>query len=167
MPIHKPTRAGPLRSGGSTLRRRSVLTLLAGAAASGVARAQTPPADLDALVSAARAEGEVTLYSAATENVAARVARAFEQKYGIRMRFLRLGSTPLLQRYATEAEAGNIVADLVITAGRAVPFANQAIERGWVEPIGAAGLPVLAGSQFPRQFNRTVAALAQVQLWVM
>ncbi len=47
-------------------------------------------ADLDALIKAAKAEGEVIFYSGATENVAKRVAEAYKAKYGIKYAFTRL-----------------------------------------------------------------------------
>lgn len=155
------------------MRRRSALALTAASVTTTVAalvfsstvRAQAPNADLAALVAAARAEGEVTLYSAATENVATRVGKEFAAKYGVKVQFLRLSSTALLQRYATEAESGKIVADLILSGGSSVPFATQGIAKGWMEPIGGAGLPVITSGEYPKAFNRDVSAIAQIQLW--
>jgi len=119
------------------------------------------------LVKAAKAEGEVTLYSAATENVAKRVADAFRKKYGIEVRFIRLGSSPLLQRFSTEAEAGTFVADVIFTAGGAQEFVKEAKAKGWVQSIDYAELPVVQSGEFPKKDNRGLTALAQTQLWII
>jgi iron(III) transport system substrate-binding protein len=155
------------------LRRRSALALaavsitttIASLLCAPLAQAQAPGGDLAALVAAAKTEGEVTLYSAATENVAARIAKEFGAKYGIKVQFLRLSSTALLQRYATEAESGKIVADLLLSGGSSVPFATQGIAKGWMEPINGAGLPAITSGEYPKAFNRDVSAIAQIQLW--
>src|SRR5690349_9348232 len=56
-------------------------------AAANPARAQTI---LNDLIKGAKAEGDVTFYTAATENVGRRVADAFTAKYGIKAAFVRL-----------------------------------------------------------------------------
>ncbi|CAH1660409.1 ABC transporter substrate-binding protein [Chelatococcus asaccharovorans] len=152
-------------------RRRAMWLAVAGAtmalAAGGPALAQgpVPAADLPALIKAAQAEGEFTFYSAATENVASRVTKAFADKYGIKAQFLRLGSAALLQRYATEAESGKIVADIILSGGNSVPFARQGIAKGWIEPLSKAGIPAVTSGEFPKAFDRDVSAIVQVQLW--
>ncbi len=86
--------------------------LLAQAAAKPAApNPQAAQAALDALIKAAKAEGELTYYSAQTENVPRRVSAAFQAKYGINAKFVRFNSVLLQQRYAGDAEAGNIAAD--------------------------------------------------------
>src|SRR5580765_2004344 len=47
---------------------------------------------LEALVKAAQAEGEVTLYSAVASEVSQRVANAFTAKYGVKVRFARFST---------------------------------------------------------------------------
>lgn len=119
-------------------------------------------AELEALIKAAKAEGELTFYCAQVEVVARRVAEAFTAKYGIKSQFIRLPSSQLMQRYAAEAESGNIAADVVFNAGGAVEFAEEGIRKGWVESISAAGLPVLKGTQFPAGMNRGPTAVIQI-----
>jgi iron(III) transport system substrate-binding protein len=119
-------------------------------------------ADLDALTKAAKAEGEVLFYCAQVEVVAKRVAEAFMQKYGIKASYIRLPSTQLMQRYAAEAEAGNIAADIMFNAGNAVGFAEEGIKKGWVEPLSAAGLPVVRSGQFPAARNNGPTAVIQI-----
>lgn len=147
-------------------RRTAAMLIAAACGATALAMpARAQDADLEALIRAARAEGSLTLYSAATENVANRVARAFDEKYGVKVQFLRLSSSALLQRYASEAESGRIVADIILSGGNTVGFATQGIAKGWIEPIGKAGVPAIASGRFPAQFNRDVSAIVQVQLW--
>lgn len=119
-------------------------------------------AQLDELIKAAKAEGELTFYSSQVEIVAKRIADAFFAKYGIKSQFIRLASTPLQQRYAAEAEAGNIAADILFNAGNAVAFAEEGLRKGWVEPISSAGLPVLKSGQFPAALNRGTVAVIQI-----
>jgi iron(III) transport system substrate-binding protein len=124
-------------------------------------------AELDALVKAARSEGEVMFYSAPVENVAKRLADAFKAKYGINARFVRLVSNTLLQRYSAEAESGNVAADLFINAGNAPVFEADALKKGWIMRIAEANLPVVRSGEFPARFNKGASAVAQVTPWVM
>jgi iron(III) transport system substrate-binding protein len=122
-------------------------------------------ADLDALVKAAKAEGSLTFYSGATENVAKRVADAFQAKYGIKTQFVRLSGNTIIQRYSNEATAGNIAADVVFNASRPQVFAEEGIAKGWVDAIAGAGLPVLKAGEFPAKFNFGATALIQIAPW--
>ena len=47
-------------------------------------------AELDALIRGAKAEGEVSFYSSATENVAKTIGDAFTARYGVKYQFVRL-----------------------------------------------------------------------------
>lgn len=123
--------------------------------------------DLDALVKAAKAEGQLMFYSAPVENVAKRLADAFNAKYGMNARFVRLVSNTLLQRYSAEAEAGNIAAELFINAGNAPAFEAEALKKGWIMRIADANLPVVRSGEFPARFNKGASAVAQVTPWVM
>jgi iron(III) transport system substrate-binding protein len=128
------------------------------------AMAQT---ELDALVKAAKAEGQLMFYSAPVENVAKRLADAFNAKYGMNARFVRLVSNTLLQRYSAEAESGNVAADLFINAGNAPVFEADALKKGWIMRIAEANLPVVRSGEFPARFNKGASAVAQVTPWVM
>src|SRR5689334_3445292 len=95
----------------SRLISRSIAALfLLAAAHAPNAFAQAKPAaaaaDLEALIKAAKAEGELVVYGSSTDNVLKRVGDAFTAAYGIKHSFIRLSSTPLMQRYSAEAESG-------------------------------------------------------------
>lgn len=129
------------------------------------ANPQAAQQELEALIKAARAEGEVMFYSSPTENVAARVRDAFMKKYGVRTQFLRLTGAGLLQRFASEAEAGTFVADVITTAGDSVGYAEEGIRKGWIEPVSAARLPVLMSGEFPTKFMSGPTAIIQISPW--
>jgi iron(III) transport system substrate-binding protein len=120
---------------------------------------------LEALVKAAKAEGELTFYSRPTENVANRIRDAFARQYGIRSQYLRLGGTPLQQRYSAEAEAGTFVADVILNAGNSVEYAEDGIRKGWLEPVSGTGLPVITSGEFPAPFLPGPTAIIQVSPW--
>jgi len=141
------------------------LAAISGVGFSGVAAAQ---ADLDALIKAAKAEaGPMVVYSAATENVAKRTMEAFQAKYGIRTTYSRFNSTQLQQRYASEAQAGNIAADILFLAGGAQVFAEDGIKKGWVESVSDAGIPAMRSGEYPKAFNRGASAIVQVAPWMI
>lgn len=126
---------------------------------------QAAQAALDALIKAAKAEGELTYYSAQTENVPRRVSAAFLAKYGINAKFVRFNSVLLQQRYAGDAEAGNIAADMIINSGDAITYAEAGIKKGWFEPVTTAGIPVVLSGEFPARFNKNVTAVIQLSPW--
>ncbi|MBM3346235.1 MAG: extracellular solute-binding protein [Betaproteobacteria bacterium] len=137
----------------------------AGAPKAPPANPQAAAQELEALIKAARAEGEVLFYSSPTENVATRVRDAFMKKYGVKAQFLRLTGAGLLQRYASEAEAGTFAADVITTAGDSVGYAEEGIRKGWIEPVSAARLPVLISGEFPAQFMTGPTAIIQISPW--
>lgn len=142
-----------------------VLVALAATLVTGHALAQ---ANLDALIKAARAEGEVVAYWAPTENVAKRAGDAFTAKYGIKTSFIRFPGDGGLQRFGSEAEANTFAADLLLNSGtNSFRFAEDAIKKGWLDPVGSAGLPVIASGEFPAKFNRGATALLQLAPWQM
>ena len=122
---------------------------------------------LDALVKSAKAEGALTFYSGATENVAKRVADAFSAKYGIKTQFVRLSGNTIIQRYSSEASAGSIAADVVFNASRPQAFAEEGISKGWVDAIKDANLPVVRSGEFPARFMNGATALIQIAPWAI
>lgn len=138
--------------------------LLAQASKTGAASLQ---AELDLLIKGARAEGELTFYSSTPEGVSKKAAEAFHAKYGVRANFLRLASAPLQQRYSAEADANNMAADVLITLGASVPFAEEGIRKGWIESVSQAGLPALRSGEFPARFNTGPTALIQINPWLI
>lgn len=147
--------------------------LLAQAAKAAKAAPATPAApsaaalqaDLDALIKAAKAEGEFTFYIALVESVAKRVGDAFTAKYGIKYSFVRLSTGPLAQRYFAEAESGNIAADMVIFAGPYQAFTVDGAKKGWTEPVSAANLPAVRSGEVPARFNKGDTVIVQVAPW--
>jgi len=126
-----------------------------------------PQADVDALIKAAKAEGELTFYSSTPEGVSKKAAEAFFAKFGVRANFLRLASAPLQQRFSAEADANNLAADVLITLGASVPFAEDGIKKGWIESISQAGLPAIKSGEFPARFNTGPTALIQINPWLI
>ncbi|MBM3346851.1 MAG: hypothetical protein FJY55_10205, partial [Betaproteobacteria bacterium] len=122
-------------------------------------------ADLDALVKAARAEGEVVFYIVLVDSVAKRIGDAFTAKYGVKYYFIRLSTGPLAQRYFAEAESGNIAADVVIFAGPHQAFTVDGVKKGWVEPLSAANLPAVRSGAVPARFNKGETVIVQVAPW--
>jgi iron(III) transport system substrate-binding protein len=124
-------------------------------------------ADLDALLKAARAEGELTFYSSTPEGVSKKASEAFFAKYGVKANYLRLASAPLQQRFSAEADANNLAADVLITLGASVPFAEEGIKKGWIESISQASLPAIRSGEFPARFNMGPTALIQINPWLI
>lgn len=88
----------------------------------------TSAPDLEALIIAAQAEGELTFYSSqATDSVDA-VAAAFEAKYGIEVKTARMVDSELTPRVETEMSTGADGADVVLNASE-----------GWVREQAAKG----------------------------
>ena len=131
------------------------------------APAAAAAADLDALTKAAKAEGALTFYSGATENVAKRIADAFSAKYGIKTQFVRLSGNTIIQRYSSEASAGSIAADVVFNASRPVAFAEEGISKGWVDPIKEANLPTVRSGEYPVKYLNNATALIQIAPWAI
>ncbi|MBP2294966.1 extracellular solute-binding protein [Azospirillum rugosum] len=125
------------------LTRRDVLrggAALAGAATIGLSisrPAVAAPAklvDLKALYEAAKKEGEITYYASDNPTVSQRVVAAFNAKYpGIKVQIMRLASGPMAKRYATEAQAGNVVADVLQLADPVM--IEDAYAKGWITDI--------------------------------
>ena len=124
-------------------------------------------AELDTLIKAAKAENAVTFYSAATENVAKKIADGFTAKYGIKAQYIRLGSAAQQQRYAAEADGGNFAADVIFIAGNAGLFAEEGIRKGWMESVSDAGIPAIRSGEFPARFLRGNTAVVQIAPWAI
>ena len=122
-------------------------------------------AELDTLIKAAKAEGEVVFYIALVDSVAKRVGDAFTAKYGIKYSFLRLSTGPLAQRYFAEAESGNIAADFVIVAGPYQAYTGDGIKKGWIESLAQANIPAIRSGQVPAKFNKGETVIVQVAPW--
>lgn len=86
-----------------------------------------------ALIDAAKAEGRVVLYGSPSEAALASDAAAFEAEYGIPVEFIRLVAGPLTQRVETEAQAGAVAADVVMSSD--VVALNRWAEDGTLIPL--------------------------------
>ena len=124
-------------------------------------------AELDALIKGAKAEGEVSFYSSATENVAKGIGDAFTARFGVKYQFVRLPGAQVPLRYSAEAETGNFSADLMFIAGSSVTFGEDAIKKGWMDSIPNAGLPVVKSGEFPARFITGPTAIVQIAPWYM
>src|SRR5437870_13854884 len=96
---------------------RPLLALLLSALAAG-ALAQGHPAlyegtdRLERLIAGAKKEGELSMYTSAPADDIGAVAKAFEQKYGVKVNMWRAGSEKVLQRAVTEARGGRFTVDV-------------------------------------------------------
>ena len=69
------------------------------------------------LAKGAKEEGQLMIYTSAPVDDMAALAKAFEEKYGIKVRMWRAGSEKVLQRTVTEGQAGRFDVDIVETNG--------------------------------------------------
>jgi ABC-type Fe3+ transport system substrate-binding protein len=99
------------------------------------------------LVESAKREGQVRFYGAFNPTTQERLASSFKSRYGVDVDAVRLASGPLAQRYAADAAAGNVVADVVELGDSS--FFEDATKKGWL-----AGLADVDGARnWPQQFR--------------
>ncbi len=118
-------------------RRGVLVAALAGSVAllaPHAARAQTP---MDALIAAAKKEGEVVVYSSESDKQVADTSKAFEAKYGIKVQGVRLVSGTLTSRYAGERKGGTVVADAVVVSNDPFVLDNPS----WWVPLDESVVP--------------------------
>lgn len=77
------------------------------------------PDAYERLVEAAKAEGEVVLYTSLESGVADQLAAMFEDEYGIPVIVQRSGGSDILQRFLIEADSGHIQNDVLGIGGDA------------------------------------------------
>lgn len=139
-----PTARGARRLERSCARALVCLAATAGlsafAGSQALAQATGPVEPAAALVAAAKAEGALMLYSSSDEGQSRALLAAFEKRYGIKGRFVRFPTGPLMQRFSTEYDARNVQAD-VLSVSSPLPY-QQRPERFAVLDKGA--LPSLA-----------------------
>jgi iron(III) transport system substrate-binding protein len=73
----------------------------------------------------------------------------------------------LQQRYAAEAQAGAIAADVILSAGDSSAFAAEGLKGGWIVPVTEAGIGAIKDGSFPASFLRGASAVVQIQPWVL
>lgn len=126
-------------------RRRTVAAVLAGGGValglgfalglgSTAIQAQSP---MDALIAAAKKEGEFVLYSSESDKQMADTNKAFEAKYGIKVRGTRLVGGAVTSRYAGERQGGTVVADAIVVANE--PFVTD--NPSWWQALSEANIP--------------------------
>ena len=117
--------------------------------------------DLDSLVEAAKAEGEVRVYAQIPEDSMNAFAEAFKEKYGITVDALRLGGNTLGSRFDTESDAGTPSGEVLIVVD--VEFLATAAEKGAVAGFSDSGVqPLLDGLPEEAVFDAYDAPLVQV-----
>jgi ABC-type Fe3+ transport system substrate-binding protein len=148
----------------SHISRRSILlgaASLAGLAAAGV-RPSLAQADVDALYEAAKKEGQILFYASNHPDLTGRLVDAFSQDFpGIKVEVVRLATGALGKRYAAEAEAGNVTADLLQLGDPLL--IRDAADKGWIAPID--DVPNYAG--WPDQFKGPRHALIAISPQVL
>jgi iron(III) transport system substrate-binding protein len=67
------------------------------------------------LVEAAKKEGKLVVYGSLESGIMDQVEKAFTKKYGIPIEYFRAASNKTLDRVLTEARAGRVMSDVVVT----------------------------------------------------
>lgn len=120
-------------------------------------------ADMQKLIDAAKAEGELTFYGDANETSLQSWTQGFTDAYGIPVNVLRLPGSELAQRFQQEQAAGQAQADVFSIADRA--SMEKMVDAGYIAeftPSGAADYPAdqsKAGFYYPLQngYFQTIA----------
>jgi iron(III) transport system substrate-binding protein len=125
-------------------------------AASGGAQASPAAVDDSALANAARQEGGLTFYTVNPDSTNNLLTQTFKDRYDIDIQIVRLVTNPLDQRFAAEAQADHVTADVLVTTDAI--FMADAVDRGWIAHVPS--LPALGG--WPAQFWNGAAAVVQI-----
>jgi iron(III) transport system substrate-binding protein len=94
---------------------------------------------LEELIAAAQAEGRVVWYSTESDIQVAAFAEGFEAEYGIPVEATRLSTGTLTARFASELEAGNVVADAITLSSP--PFLDDHLD--WWVPFTPDNVPTV------------------------
>jgi iron(III) transport system substrate-binding protein len=119
----------------SELSRRGFLVASAATLAGGThAQASAATLNMAELAKKATAEGEVMYYASTNPVLSQRLADLFNKSYpGIKVNIVRLASGPLARRYASEAEGGDVVAD-ILQMGDLLTI-EEGVSKGWFTRI--------------------------------
>jgi len=80
----------------------------------------------------ARSEGEVVWYTSVNQEDIQRIGELFEKRYpAIKLKAVRLTSAGIVQRYSTESQAGNQLADILDTTDSRIEFLRR---KGLLQP---------------------------------
>ena len=89
-----------------------------------------------ALIDAAKKEGEVTWYTTSIVDQFVRpAAQAFEKKYGIKVNFIRSNAIEIELRVSNEAKAGRIQADLVDGTTTSITLKKMNLVEKWTPNV--------------------------------
>ena len=94
-----------------------------------------------ALIDAAKKEGQVTWYTTFIVNQLARpMVDAFQKKYGVKVNYVRANSSEIVLRVENEAKAGRLQADMFDGTSGVLPIKQAGLLDKWL-PDEAASLP--------------------------
>jgi iron(III) transport system substrate-binding protein len=125
------------------------------------AAAVEPVSDLDSLVSSAKEEGKLLLYTSLTESDMEAMTAGFTEKYGIEVQALRLGGTDAATRFDTEASANAPSADLLVLADPT--YIGDLTSTGKAVPLEETGLFSLLDN-IPKHLKAPEIGSAVVQI---
>ena len=108
------------------------------------AEAEAPAEGMDALIEAAKAEGELVVYGSCEEAYLSAACQKFEELYGIKVDYQRLSTGEVYTKI--EEEAGNPSGD-VWFGGTTDPY-NEAVVAGLLEPYAAENASHLLGDVY-------------------
>ena len=110
---------------------------------------EAPASEMDALIAAAKAEGELTVYGSCEEEHLAAVCKKFEELYGIKVKYQRLSTSEVYTKISEEK--GKPSAD-VWFGGTTDPY-NEAVADGLLEPYEAMNAVNLIGDEYKDPTN--------------
>jgi iron(III) transport system substrate-binding protein len=164
--IAQDSKSGAAPKAAAKAAAKSAPAAKAAAAPAGPSAAQLA-AEHEAMVKAAKAEGEAVFYSTAIESSSKRVSEAFQAKYGVVAKYLRISSSPLVTRFFAEADANNLATDIVLLAGSVKAFTEEGLKKGYIEPMDKAGLPAVQSASFPKRFLTGPTAISAIYPWLI
>ena len=134
------------------------LTACGGGTGGGTTSDALDGSDMDALIAAAQAEGELTAYwhSSRIEKAGA----AFEAKYGIKVTGTKQTDSETTERVVREVESGNVLAD-IIGYDDGARLANDLIPNNIIENY----VPPAFADKIPAEFQNPMIYLFQVTIW--
>jgi len=93
----------------------------------------------DALIAAAKKEGEVVWYTVQTiPQIVTPLVAAFEQKYGIKVTYVRANSSDVAIRILNEAKGGRVLADVFDGTGTLPPLLREGLVAQWLPDFVSA-----------------------------
>lgn len=142
--------------------RRTFVRALSGAAAVLASGRAGHTAELpDETVRAAKAEGQVSIYTAGSVPVYQEIGAAFEAKYGIEVKFLEARASEIMERIRTEDSTGQVVGDIVYTGSTSMGIMEH---EGFVVPHGAIANEARIDARYPRS---PIALPVHVASWAL